>query len=97
LTLAATGLAVTVCPPLAILPESVRVIGSGASAFAQFAFTNASGLSFSVLATNNITAPVSTWPVIGYATESPGGSGQYQFMDPNPATNSGEYYILRQP
>lgn len=63
----------------------------------DFAFTNVTGLSFSILATNNITAPVSTWPVVGHATESPAGSGQYQFADPNPATNSAEYYILRQP
>ena len=83
--------------PLTIAPASVGITGSGAAAHVQFSFTDASGLSFSVLATNNITAPVSTWPVIGHATESPAGSGQYHFTDSNPATNAGEYYILRQP
>jgi hypothetical protein len=54
-------------------------------------------LSFSVLATNNLSAPIATWPVIGAAVENPAGSGQYQFTEPNPATNSNLFYILRQP
>jgi len=33
-----------------------------------------------VLATNDLTAPVATWPVIGNATESPAGSGSYQHV-----------------
>jgi len=61
-----------------------------------FAFTSATGLSFSVLATNDISAPVSTWPVIGTAVENPAGSGNYQFTNSS-ATNSQEFYILRQP
>ncbi|HEY5296587.1 MAG TPA: DUF1533 domain-containing protein [Verrucomicrobiae bacterium] len=63
----------------------------------QFNFTSATGLGFSILATNNLTAPLNTWPVIGTAIESPAGSGQYHFIDPNPATNSTEFYRLRQP
>jgi hypothetical protein len=62
-----------------------------------FAFTNATGLGFSVLATNNLAAPVSTWPVLGPAVENPSGSGHYQFTTPYPATNSAQFYILRQP
>ncbi len=62
-----------------------------------FSFTNGTGLSFSVLATNNLAAPVATWPVVGAAVENPPGSGQYQFIAPNPATNSAQFYILRQP
>jgi hypothetical protein len=60
-----------------------------------FSFTNAAGLSFSVLATNNIAAPITNWPVVGSAGESPAGSGNYQFTN-SPATNS-QFYILRQP
>lgn len=63
----------------------------------SFAFTNYTGLSFSVLATNNLAAPRSTWPVNGAAVENPAGSGNYQFSDPNPATNTTRYYLLRQP
>jgi hypothetical protein len=64
-----------------------------------FAFTNGTGLSFSVLATNNLAAPVSTWPVVGGTpvVENPPGSGHYQFTAPYPATNSAQFYILRQP
>ena len=61
-----------------------------------FSFTNATGLSFSIRATNNVAAP-QPWPVIGTAVENPAGSGQYQATDPNPATNSSLFYILSQP
>jgi len=50
-----------------------------------------------VLSTNNLAAPVATWPVVGPAIENPSGSGHYQFTTPNPATNSAQFYILRQP
>jgi hypothetical protein len=94
--IAASG-PVTVITPLTIKPGSTTVTGSGASASASFSFTNAPGLSFSVLGTNLVSAPVATWPLVGTATESPAGSGHYQFTDPNPATNSTRFYILRQP
>jgi len=61
----------------------------------KFFFTNATGLSFSVLATNNLTAPLTNWPVIGTAVEGP--AGQYNFTNQNPATNANLFYILRQP
>jgi len=77
-------------------PQIKEVVLSGGSQL-TFTFTNYSGLSFSALATNNISAPRTTWPVIGTAIESPAGSGNYQFNDPNPTTNSSLYYILRQP
>ena len=78
-----------------ITAGSIHLTGSGAAAATQFTFTNAPGLSFSVLATNNITAPKTNWPVIGTAIET--SAGQYQFTDPNPATNTTRFYILRQP
>ena len=70
------------------------VVNSGV---VSFAFTNYTGLHFSVLATNDLTAPTATWPVVGTAVESPAGSGDYQFSDPNAATNSSQFYLLRQP
>ncbi len=63
----------------------------------NFGFTNATGVSFSVLATNNLTAPIATWPVVGAPVEIPAGSGQYQFTDPNQVTNGTRFYFLRQP
>ncbi|MGH7972850.1 MAG: DUF1533 domain-containing protein, partial [Limisphaerales bacterium] len=80
---------IAVLQPLTIAGVSL----SGGSM--TFSFTNAPGLSFSVLATNQLTAPISTWPVIGAAVESPIGSGHYEYIDPSPATNSALYYILR--
>ena len=62
----------------------------------KFSFTNATGLSFSVLATNNLTAPKANWPVIGTAVESPAGSGIYQYTN-SAATNAQQFYIIRQP
>jgi hypothetical protein len=63
----------------------------------KFSFTNATALSFSVRATNNLTAPIATWPVIGPAVESPVGSGNYQFTNSLPATNAEMFYLLSQP
>jgi len=60
-----------------------------------FTFTNTPGFHFSVLSTNNVTAPLTTWPVVGTATESP--AGHYRFTDPNAATNRQTYYTVRQP
>jgi hypothetical protein len=82
------------------IPAPIQSLLTGAAISGgklAFAFTNLTGLSYSVLATNNVTAPVATWPVIGSATESPAGSGHYQFIDPNSATNSPQFYRLRQP
>jgi len=86
-----------VITPLTITARSTHITGSGTSAALQFSFTNTPGLTFSILATNNVTAPTATWPVIGTVTDNPPGSGQYQFTDPNAATNSQQYYILRYP
>ncbi|HTV43355.1 MAG TPA: hemoblobin-interacting domain-containing protein [Candidatus Sulfotelmatobacter sp.] len=60
-----------------------------------FAFTNATGLTYSVLATNNLLAPVSTWPVVGTTVENPTGSGDYVFTN-SVGTNGDLFYILRQ-
>jgi hypothetical protein len=99
LSFSATNQLVSTGPilPITITPDSMHIVGSGASATAQFSFTNVPSLSFSILATNNVTAPKTNWPVIGTAVENPASSGNYQFTDPNPATNSTRFYMLRQP
>jgi hypothetical protein len=93
---ASATLPATVITPVNINTSSIHLTG-GSSSAASFTFTNAPGLSFSVLGTNNIAAPRANWPVVGTATESPANSGNYQFTDPSPATNSTRFYILRQP
>ena len=67
-----------------------------ASGKLTFSFTNATGLSFSLLSTNDLTAPVSTWPVAGPAVENPAGSGSYQYTN-SATTNAQSFYVLRQP
>ena len=97
LKFSASVLPSTLVQPIKIDGKSVVITGSGASAVASFSFTNAPGLTFSVRATNNIAAPKAAWPVIGAAVENPAGSGNYQFTDPNPSTNSALYYRISVP
>ena len=59
-------------------PNLAGLLAGGAF---NLSFTNATGASFSVLATNNITAPTTNWPVVGQAVESPAGSGNYSFYE----------------
>lgn len=80
-----------VAPAIAKL-KSVAVSGGNVT----FNFTNYTGLGFSVLGTNNLAAPISTWPVVGNPVESPAGSGNYSFTHSVP-TNTSLFYILRQP
>ena len=81
---------------LASIPASVIHGTALSNGQLTFTFTNFTGLSFSVLATNDISAPLTNWPVIGTAVENPAGSGSYQFTN-SAATNTQEFYILRQP
>lgn len=73
---------------------SVMRGANSASGNFAFTFTNITGLSYSVLATNNIAVPL-PWPVIGTATESPAGSGIYKFTN-SVGTNTQFYYLLKQ-
>ena len=95
----AGGLAGATSSPGFTIPASIQSSLGGVKLLSagqlKFSFTNAPGLSFSVLATNNIAAPITNWPVVGPAVESPAGSGNYQFTN-SPATN-GQFYILREP
>ncbi len=52
----------------------------------QFSFTNLTDANLPVLATTNFSLPFNEWTQIGFATENPAGSGQYQFTD-SAATN----------
>jgi hypothetical protein len=83
---------------IAFAPVPPKLGGVGLSGGKlTFTITNESGLSFSVHATNSLTAPRASWPVIGTAIENPVGSGQYQFTDSNSATNTKMFYILSHP
>jgi hypothetical protein len=93
----ASALPTTLVQPIKIGGGAVRITGSGASAAASFSFTNGPGLTFSVRATNVLTAPAATWPVVGTTVENPAGSGLYQFTDPTPSTNGALFYRISFP
>ena len=76
---------------------SPYVSASSTGGIPTFSFTSATGLSFSVHGTNNLLAPLATWPVVGSATETPAGSGHYQFSPPAPAPGSSMFYNISQP
>jgi hypothetical protein len=73
-----------------ILTNTVK-LSSGAC---QFSFTNTPGLGFTVLATTNVALPLSSWMVLGSATEIL--PGQFQFTDLQ-ATNTCRFYRVRSP
>jgi hypothetical protein len=61
----------------------------------QLAFTSRYGSVFSVIATGNVAAPLSAWPVIGVATET--SPGQFQFTDSQATNLAQRFYRLRSP
>ena len=61
----------------------------------QFAFTNTPGLGFSVHCTTNPSLPLTSWTLLGSATEvSP---GQFQFADPQAISNLNRFYRVSSP
>ncbi len=77
--------------PLHSKLKGITVNGTGVG----FSFTNFTGLSYTVLGSSDITAPLSTWQVIGAPVEGP--AGTYIFTNSTAATNGVEFYYLRQP
>jgi hypothetical protein len=61
----------------------------------RFSFTNFAGQTFTVLGSTNLALPSSNWTVLGPVTE--GSPGQFQFTDPQSATNRQLYYRVRWP
>jgi hypothetical protein len=59
----------------------------------QLTFTNLAATSFSVLATTNLTTPLSDWTVLGTAVEYP--VGKYNFVDTQPTGQ--RFYRIRSP
>lgn len=56
----------------------------------HFTFTNAPGATFTVLRTTNLSSVPPDWTAVGSATETP--AGQFQFRDPQAATNWQRFY-----
>jgi hypothetical protein len=89
----ADNMAVTPAPPPIVLDHATR-LGNGAF---QFAFTNAPGSTFTVLASTNLTLPLASWNVLGSVAEIPPGSGSYQFTDLQATNQPRGFYRIRSP
>jgi hypothetical protein len=81
----------TLSPPPAQFTAGLNSQGSNN----QLSLTNSPGVSFTVLSSASLDLPASKWTVIGSMVES--SPGQYQFTDPQPATNLLWFYRIRSP
>lgn len=63
----------------------------------RLSFTNLTDASFPVVATTNISQPLSNWTVIGYAAESAAGNRVFQFTDADAAKFPQRYYRVKSP
>jgi len=63
----------------------------------ELSFASTPGAPFTVLATTNIGQPRANWTVLGPAIESPAGSGQFQFTDPQATNFAYRFYLMRSP
>jgi len=74
--------------------KNVTKLGNGS---VSFTLTNYSDMSFTVLASTDVALPSSQWSNLGTVLESPLGSGQYPFTDPNATNYSQRYYRVASP
>jgi hypothetical protein len=61
----------------------------------QFTFNNLSGLSFTVLASTNVAAPLNTWAILGPAVEA--SPGTFRFTDTQATNYPQRFYQVRGP
>jgi hypothetical protein len=61
----------------------------------QFTFTNAPAADFTVLTATNVSLALTNWTVLGEVQQV--APGQYQFTDPQAATNPARFYRVRSP
>jgi 1-phosphatidylinositol phosphodiesterase len=71
---------------------NVTTLGNGN---VQFSFNNLSGLSYTVLASTNVAAPLNTWVNLGPAVEAP--PGTFQFTDTQATNYPLRFYQVRGP
>ena len=74
--------------------SGAEILGDGSF---QLSFSNLTGASFHVLAITNVVLPTSNWPTIGPAVETPPGSGQFQFTDPQATNLPQRFYRVKSP
>ena len=76
-------------------PPQLGGLSFGSSSGFQFAFTGASGGSYTAWGTTNVAWPFSQWSNLGPATVT--APGQYQFTDPQATNMPRRYYRVTQP
>jgi hypothetical protein len=88
--------AVELQPPAANPPvlKNITVPAGGGNGL-QFTFTNAPAADFTVLTATNVALALTNWTVLGEVQQV--APGQYQFTDPQAATNTGRFYRVRSP
>ena len=77
------------------LGSVTRSAGGGGANSLQFTFTNAANADFSVLISTNVALPLTNWTVLGEVVQV--APGQFQFTDPQPATNRTRFYRVSSP
>ena len=88
--------AVELQPPAANPPvlENLTVPAGGGNGL-QFTFTNAPAADFTVLTATNVSLALTNWTLLGEVQQV--APGQYQFTDPQAATNPARFYRVRSP
>jgi hypothetical protein len=74
--------------------ENLTVPAGGGNGL-QFTFTSASIADFTVLTATNVSLALTNWTVLGEVQQV--APGQYQFTDPQAATNTARFYRVRSP
>jgi hypothetical protein len=78
-------------------PGKIKTITHLGNGSVQFSFTNITDAVFPVLATTNLSPSLRNWTPIGFATESPVGSGQFPFTHPQATNYPQRFYRLVSP
>src|SRR5581483_1530268 len=80
------------------VPGQITAVSRLGNGSIQIVYTNYTDETFSVVASTNVTMPLNTWTYLGPAVESPIGSGQFQFTDPQASSNYLQrYYRVKHP
>jgi hypothetical protein len=88
--------AVELQPPAANPPVLGNItVPAGGGNGLQFTFTNAPAADFTVLTATNVSLALTNWTVLGEVQQV--APGQYQFTDPQAATNMVRFYRVRSP
>jgi hypothetical protein len=75
--------------------NNIALSGIGATSACQFTFTNMPDADFTVLTATNVALPLANWTVLGEVMQA--APGQFEFTDPQAATNAARFYRVRSP